>query len=153
MDMGREVLIVEDDPNSRALFSSLVELRGFRATLAADGSAALKHLTSGKFFDVVLLDLLLPNTNGFEVLRHLKCTNPDALRRIIVVTAARSITTQDCAELSGVWRFMHKPLDVEELMLQIMACAAERVHRPEKKRTSGRVDEHDAESERPRASR
>jgi DNA-binding NtrC family response regulator len=136
MDMGREVLIVEDEPNTRLLFSSIVQLYGFRPTLAADGLVALRELRSGKMFDVILLDLLLPRANGFEILRHIKCTNPDGLGRVIVVTAASSFTTQNCAELAEVWRFMRKPLEVEELALQIMSCSAEHARRSETKRTS-----------------
>lgn len=137
MDMGREVLVVEDEPNTRLLFSAIVEYFGFHCTLATDGAAALRLLNSGRNFDVVLLDLLLPYTNGFEVLRHLRCTNPDALRKVIVVTAATSITTRDCVELSEVWRFMHKPLDVEDLALQMMSCAAEQARRMEMNGTNG----------------
>ena len=134
---GREVLIVEDEPNTRALFSVIVQRCGLRSTLAADGLAALRELGSGKFFDVILLDLLLPGANGFEILRDIKCTNPDRLRRVIVVTAAHSFTTENCEELSQVWRFMCKPLDVEDLAQQILSCATENERNSETKGTSG----------------
>jgi len=134
---GREVLIAEDEPNTRALFSVIVQRCGFRTTLAADGLAALKELGSGKFFDVILLDLLLPRANGFEILRDIKCTNPDRLRRVIVVTAAHSFTPENCEELSHIWRFMRKPLDVEDLAQQVLSCAVENERNDETRRTSG----------------
>jgi CheY-like chemotaxis protein len=132
MAIGREVLIVEDDAATRALLSALTHHYGFTPTLAENGASALAQLAR-RPFDVIVMDLLLPGTNGFEVLRHLKCTNPAMLRRTIIMTAAVEATTQDCTELQQVWKFLRKPLDIEDLATQMLACTDEHA---QKSRTS-----------------
>jgi DNA-binding response OmpR family regulator len=122
MEPGREILIVEDDPATSMLLAALSRYCGFEPTAVDNGEAALATLAA-RTFDVVLLDLLLPHTNGFELLRHMKCTSAEMLQRTIVMTAAGAMTTRDCAELDRVWKFVRKPLEIEELALQIVACA------------------------------
>lgn len=123
MDTRHEVLIVEDDACSRALLGAVAEYYGLRATYAADGVVALASLRSHRP-DVVVLDLLLPKLNGFEILRELKCTNPQMLARTVVLTAVTDRTLHGCQELSMVRRVMRKPVDVDELAAELRACAA-----------------------------
>lgn len=123
MDNSRDVLIVEDDDCTRALLAAVIEHYDFRPTLCSDGEAALHHLrTTGT--GILLLDLLLPNRNGFEVLREIKCTQPDMLKRTIVLTAASDRTVADCSELVRVWKALRKPLDVAEFARELRACVA-----------------------------
>ena len=123
MDNSRDVLIVEDDESTRALLAAVVEHYEFRPTLCADGTAAL-HLLRTTGTGILLLDLLVPQTNGFEVLRELKCTQPDMLRRTIVLTAAAPRTLANCDELNQIWKALRKPLDVTEFARELRACAA-----------------------------
>lgn len=123
MDNSRDVLIVEDDDCTRALLAAVVEHYGFRPTMCRDGATALQRLrTTG--IGILLLDLLLPHTNGFEVLRELKCTQPDMLRRTIVLTGATDRTVSGCVELEKVWKALYKPVDVTEFARELQACAA-----------------------------
>ena len=131
MAVARHVLIVEDDAATRLLLSALTLHHGFTPTLAENGASALAHLATRRF-DVVVMDLLLPGVNGFEILRHLKCTNPAMLRRTIVMTAAVEATTAHCGELQQVWKFLRKPLDIDELAAQMLACTE--VHAQESRR-------------------
>jgi CheY-like chemotaxis protein len=102
MAVRHEVLIVEDDDATRALLLAVSKHSGFHPTTADNGISALAQLATRRF-DVILMDLLLPGKNGFELLRHMKCTQPETLRRTIVMTAAATPTTQDCTELQQVW--------------------------------------------------
>ncbi len=120
--MEHRVLIVEDDPSAAKLLAAAATSRGFSAEVVGDGDAALKRLWGGKW-DVILLDLLLPRMNGFELLRHFKCTNPVLLQKTIVVTGAAEATTRDCSELRSVWRFMRKPVDLATLTAEMLECA------------------------------
>ena len=124
MDITRDVLIVEDDRCTRTLFAAIIEQHGFTTTFAADGVSALAHLRTAPRV-IVLLDLLLPRVNGFEILREMECSNPPLLRRTIVVTAVSQRTIHDCAELRSVWRVLAKPIDVDELTAELLACAAD----------------------------
>jgi CheY-like chemotaxis protein len=116
------VLVVEDDFETRLLLRVLCEREGFQTLPAEDGETALA-LIAGRHVDVILLDLLLPKVNGFEVMRHLRCTRPALLARTIVMTAATEATTRDCQELLHVFCFRRKPLDVLDLATDVRACA------------------------------
>jgi DNA-binding response OmpR family regulator len=74
MDNSRDVMIVEDDECTRSLLAALVTYYGFRPEPVSDGRAALARL-KGATSGLVVLDLFLPDTNGFEVLRELKSRN------------------------------------------------------------------------------
>jgi CheY-like chemotaxis protein len=130
MDHRPEVLIVEDDGAIQSLLAALVMRNGIRPVLAADGTSALALLAT-RDFAVIVLDLFLPETNGFEVLRHISCLQPDLLPRIIVTTAASEATYRDCAYLASVWKVVRKPFDIEELEGELLACAADRIVREE----------------------
>jgi CheY-like chemotaxis protein len=123
MDNSREVMIVEDDECTRSLLAALVAYYGFRPEPVSDGTAALARL-KGATSGLVVLDLFLPHTNGFEVLRELKSTQPEVLRRTIVLTAASSRTTAGCIELNQVWKVLKKPVDVLEFVQELQACCA-----------------------------
>lgn len=88
---------------------------------ASDGRAALARLED-EDFSAMLLDLLLPNMNGFEVLRHLRSSNAGFLERVIVITAASESTFRGCDELKLVRCVLRKPLDIEELIGHIRSC-------------------------------
>lgn len=69
--MAKKILIVEDDEFLRTLNAKRLETEGFEVSVAVDGSEALTKLTELKP-DLVFLDLLLPNVDGFEVLTKIK---------------------------------------------------------------------------------
>lgn len=122
--IGQRVLVVDDDPAIQQMYSAVLKCNGFNADVAGDGDAALQRLRDLEY-DAVVLDLMLPTTNGFEVIRHLKCLNPDVLSRVIVVTAASERTLLSF-DKNTVRKLLRKPFDVDELLGEICACAAER---------------------------
>lgn len=128
VNANTHVLVVEDDRATRALLGVLLEHRKLRVSLAADGATALERLRAGDV-DLLVLDLLLPRVNGFEVLRDLKCNHAAMLGRTIVVTAASERTLAGCAELREVWRIFRKPIDVEDFGSAVLACASARLRR------------------------
>ncbi|MEK7136209.1 MAG: response regulator [Patescibacteria group bacterium] len=72
---AKKILIVEDDEFLRSLTAKRLEKEGYQISIAADGALALTGLTTEKP-DLVLLDLLLPNVNGFEVLEKMEKKMP-----------------------------------------------------------------------------
>ena len=115
------VLIVEDDHATETLLAAVMLHESIDCVNAADGLAALEHLERGEF-SALLLDLLLPNMNGFEVLRHLRSTRPELLERTIVITAAAESTFKGCEELRLVRCVLRKPLDVSDLVVHVRDC-------------------------------
>ena len=70
---GGRVLVVDDDPDVRDAVETALELEGHSVTTATDGLAALKRLGQVEF-DAVVLDVLMPNMDGFEVCRRLRAS-------------------------------------------------------------------------------
>ena len=66
------VLIVEDDADLREMMAQLLMLEGFRTATASNGREALDYLRTGRSPDIILLDLIMPKLQGFDVLRELK---------------------------------------------------------------------------------
>jgi DNA-binding response OmpR family regulator len=114
--------VVDDDLGIRTLLGAALQLRGMECEAVPDGNGAIEALSRGGC-NVILLDLLLPRTNGFEVLRHLKATRPEMLQRTIVMTAAGAATLRDFSDGSLVWHVFHKPFDINELLRSVEECA------------------------------
>ena len=118
-------LIVEDDAHTRHLLEALVRRNHCQAVLAADGAAALESLAAADF-DVILLDLLLPKIDGWEILRRVELATPHLLRRIVIVTAASAAESCECAPIRSVRHILRKPFELRALEEQILECVAER---------------------------
>jgi CheY-like chemotaxis protein len=116
------LLVVEDDASIRALLAAVGLRAGFRSHAVDGGEQALLVLRN-ESPDVILLDLLMPGTDGFDVLHYLDTTSPAMLKRVIVVTAASAAELVDCEELRRVWCVRRKPLDIGDLMSEMLGCA------------------------------
>jgi DNA-binding NtrC family response regulator len=123
------ILITEDDASTRAVMRITLQLEGHLVAEAANGREAMKILLAEDPPDVVLLDLSLPDTDGFAFLRELSAIHPRPRSLVIVVTADR--TPSLAAELMelGAGGFVHKPVrrdDVNRIMEAAMAKLATR---------------------------
>ena len=108
------LLVVEDDRPTHALFVALANRCGCEASSAFDGRAALRKVR-GERPDGIILDLLLPEMNGVELLKEVDRFAPHLISRTIVVTAASDSVFQDCAQMRYVRCLMRKPFNIEEL--------------------------------------
>jgi two-component system KDP operon response regulator KdpE len=111
------VLIVEDDPNIVDLIRSNLAVRGFDTLVSTDGSKALTLLETGQP-DMVLLDLMLPEVDGFEMCRQIRERSSVA---IIVVSARGGERDKVTALNMGADDYMTKPFGIEELLARILA--------------------------------
>ncbi|MCG5059124.1 MAG: response regulator [Limnoraphis sp. WC205] len=93
------ILIVEDDLSARQMLRELLERDGWRVWEAEDGSTALKQLTQHTP-SLILLDLVLPQISGFELIDLLRNT-PDWARIPIIVTTAMDLTSRESSQLQG----------------------------------------------------
>ena len=111
------VLIIEDDPNIVDLIRSNLAVRGFDTLVSIDGSKALSMLETEQP-DIVLLDLMLPEVDGFELCRQIRERSPVA---IIVVSARGGERDKVTALNMGADDYMTKPFGIEELLARILA--------------------------------
>jgi len=115
--LATKVLIVEDDPNIVDLIRSNLTVRGFDTLVSTDGSKALTLLETQEP-DIVLLDLMLPEADGFELCRQIRERSSVA---IIVVSARGGERDKVTALNVGADDYMTKPFGIEELLARILA--------------------------------
>jgi two-component system KDP operon response regulator KdpE len=110
-------LLVEDDPNIVDLIRSNLAVRGFDTVVSTDGTRALQLLETEEP-DIVLLDLMLPDADGFDLCRQIRERSSVA---VIVVSARGGERDKVTALNMGADDYMTKPFSVEELLARITA--------------------------------
>ena len=113
-----KILIVDDEERNRRLLDVFAKADGYETVAAANGETALR-LALSECPDLILLDLMMPGMDGFEVTRWLKAnplTNPIP---IIIVTALEDVASHKRMLTSGAEEFINKPVDRWELSMRI----------------------------------
>jgi PAS domain S-box-containing protein len=114
----RRVLVVEDDPDTRSWLSRALRDEGWTVTEAENGRAALTRLADAAAPDLVLLDLIMPELDGFEFLDELRRSEAGRRIPVIVVTAA-DLSAADHERLNGsVLRVLQKSEHSREALLE-----------------------------------
>jgi DNA-binding response OmpR family regulator len=116
------VLVIDDDPGLQGLFLTLLGRDGFAVDCAPDGRVAFDYLKRNSY-SVILLDLMMPEVNGFELLQRLERESPNLLPRVIVMTGA-SQRVVESLDTARVWGLIRKPFDIDDLLRSARACAA-----------------------------
>lgn len=114
-------LVVDDDDTIRRLIATVLERNGFDVDVAADGQAALDKIAH-EAYSVIFLDLMMPRLSGFEVIKQLRATNSEALRRVVITSAVSSAVLSQLAE-DTVHRIFEKPFDIHEILSSAIECA------------------------------
>lgn len=112
-------LICEDDASIRALARTVLVREGFEVDVAPDGAVGLERLRDG-CYDVLLLDLMMPGVDGYEVIRTVKEERPPTLKRVVVMTAASEAIKNSLPE--PVCKLLPKPFDIEALVAAVRDC-------------------------------
>jgi DNA-binding response OmpR family regulator len=114
------ILLVEDDEPTHVLIKALCARIGIEIDVAGDGVHALELIRT-RSYSALLLDLMLPRMNGFELLREIRACAPALLARTIIVTAASDMTLRDF-DGGGALAMLRKPFDISDLMDALIAC-------------------------------
>lgn len=116
-------LIVDDEEPIRTMLATVVQQSGFAVDTAADGAEAIASIDRDGY-SVLLLDIMMPRVNGYDVLRHLEAKRPDLLRRTIVATALLERDISDNLT-QAVFKVHRKPFDVPRLLADVRTCASQ----------------------------
>jgi len=116
--MGKTVLIVDDEKNIVEILSYNLKKEGFNTITAYDGEEALKQYSSNRP-DLILLDIMLPVLDGFEVCRRIR--EKDRLTPIIMLTAREEETDKVFGLDLGADDYITKPFSVRELQARVKA--------------------------------
>jgi len=115
---GMRILLIEDEPRIQAFVARALEEEGFAVTVSADGGEALK-LAVRESFELVVLDLLLPGLDGFDVLRRLAQVKPDL--PVLILSARGELESRLRGFELGAADFLPKPFSVDELIARVRA--------------------------------
>jgi two-component system phosphate regulon response regulator OmpR len=110
------LLVVDDDARLRGLLQRFLAEQGFRVTAAADAAAA-RHALANMFFDLVVLDVMMPGESGMELVESLRRQGQEV--PIIMLTARGAPDDRIAGLEAGVDDYLGKPFDPRELALRI----------------------------------
>ena len=112
------VLIVEDEPGVARFLNQACEEAGYMARVETDGARALDAAKSQNF-DLILLDVMLPSMDGFEVCRRLRTANIDS--RVLMITARDTLEDKVAGLDAGADDYVCKPFRVAEILARMRA--------------------------------
>jgi PleD family two-component response regulator len=112
------VLVVDDDAINRVLLHDVLQSAGFVVEQASDGEAGLASVASNEP-DVILLDVMMPKLDGFEVCRRLKQSVATVHIPVIIITALSDRAARLAGIEAGANEFVTKPIDQEEVCLRV----------------------------------
>ncbi|HEV2720671.1 MAG TPA: response regulator [Thermoanaerobaculia bacterium] len=115
------ILLVDDNEATCALMTALLQ-REFAIEIAGDGYAAIEQLKTRKY-DAILLDLRMPQLDGFGVLDYLKEHSPETLKHVVIVSAALHDREVERLRNYDVFGVIRKPFEVELLLDAVKTCA------------------------------
>ena len=116
------VLVVDDDKAIRTLVTTVLVRSGYSVETARNGDEAIETIV-GSEFEAIILDLMMPKVDGFEVLERLeRMAGSERLKRCVIVLTA--VSEKDLRKLDGsrVFRVIRKPFDLAELVGAVSEC-------------------------------
>ncbi|MFO8113636.1 MAG: response regulator [Desulfosalsimonadaceae bacterium] len=128
--MPTKVLLVDDEKDFLEVLGERMKIRGMDVSTAASAREALS-LTEDQSFDAIVLDLMMPEMDGLEVLENIKAKNPEL--QVILLTGHGSIEKGVEAMRLGAMDFVEKPADLESLTEKIKKAQAKKMILVEKK--------------------
>lgn len=110
--MGLHILVVDDEPQTRAVLDEYLTVLGHDVVQATDGKAAIRHLGRTPY-DLVISDILMPEQDGLEVLLFVRKHRPAT--RAVAISAPGNELFLKSAKGLGAWRVFQKPFTLEEI--------------------------------------
>lgn len=115
--MSAKILFVEDELDLGNVVKQYLELKGFEVTWVQRGQEALEYISSLPSFDLVILDIQLPDINGFDVAEQIKKINKDTF--FLFLTSRNEKKDKIYGLDMGAEDYITKPFDIDELILRI----------------------------------
>lgn len=114
--MKKRILLVEDELSIQKVVQMNLELEGYEVLASGNGMQALK-LAKNQFFDMIILDIMLPEVNGFDICEQIRLNNKDIA---IIIVSAKDTTEDRVQGLKlGADDYLIKPFNLEELLLRV----------------------------------
>jgi DNA-binding response OmpR family regulator len=114
----KKILIVDDERVTRAVLQHDIVLAGFDVIMASNGQEAMKKIREA-VPDLIVVDLMMPDMNGFEMCRKIRGYEGTKKTPVIVVSALQSTSDQEDAKTSGADLYLTKPVKADEFVAHI----------------------------------
>jgi DNA-binding response OmpR family regulator len=115
-----KILVVDDDTHATTLLEKVLALKGHQATSVNDSSETMR-VANSTIPDLILLDLMMPEPNGFEVCKMLRADPNFAKTPIVIITAMDDNASKETAYSAGANDFLTKPFRMDDLAQTIQA--------------------------------
>ncbi len=115
---SKTILVVDDSETNLVLLEAVLKERGLKVNTAKSVNQAMDTLHSEKP-DLILLDLLMPGVNGYDMLDRLKSSNEFKDMPVIIVSAVIDPETQKTCLDKGAWDYMTKPVEIDTLLTRV----------------------------------
>ena len=114
--MKAKILVADDETSHRQMIEAVLVAEGYEVTQAEDGQAAISAVED-RFYDLVIMDVRMPNVDGIQALQKIKQISPDI--PVIIMTAYASVGSAVDALKSSAYDYLIKPLDIDELKILV----------------------------------
>ncbi|MCP3923554.1 MAG: response regulator transcription factor [Desulfobacterales bacterium] len=135
-----KILVAEDDENILSGLTDVLESEDYKVFPAKDGKEAIKLFGEGKY-DLVLLDVMMPEMNGYDVCKHIRQTDEDV--PVIMLTAKSEEIDKVVGLKLGADDYITKPFGIHELLARISAILRRTMRGKESSKAQGNVDNFD----------
>jgi two-component system OmpR family response regulator len=119
-----EVLIIDDNEQITKMISSFLDMSNHECTVVNDGKEGLELVKTNQY-DSIVLDLAMPEFDGYEILNTLAKEDPSQLRKVIILTAS-SVSLESVKKFKelGIASCLQKPVDIDQLLAKINSVVA-----------------------------
>jgi two-component system nitrogen regulation response regulator NtrX len=138
---SERILVVDDEAGVRSSLQGILEDEGYRVDTVESAEAALSRISTGRY-DLVLLDIWLPNMDGMEALARIRERDPDAA--VIMISGHGTIENAVRAIQLGAYNFVEKPLSLDKTVIAVSSALKQRRLEQENRYLRARVESKQA---------
>jgi len=137
MSFPSKILIVDDEPRIRDSLKLLLNQQGYDVSAVSSGQEA-KDMLSAYQFDLALLDMVMPDMNGHQLMEYIYETTPDTM--VVIITGHASLDSAIGALRGGAYDYLRKPFEFEELLKTVQNALNQKKLKSEKEIINGKLE-------------
>ena len=112
------IFVIDDERANLVLIEKTLSIHGFRVSCEGDSQKAIERVKNENF-DVILLDIMMPNVDGYQVLNHLKSNDALAKIKVIILSAKNKTSDIELGLKLGVNKYIPKPFSTKKLVIEV----------------------------------